>query len=95
MRTAGARVFPVFFLAFASIALFGCGSSSGSANMSQAQTTTAPVSNVQPISVNVGPASALGSSFNYVDGAFTSVTVCAPGSTTNCQTISGILVDTG
>jgi hypothetical protein len=30
-----------------------------------------------------------------VDGAFTSVTVCAHGSTTNCQTVDGILVDTG
>jgi hypothetical protein len=48
---------------------------------------------VQAISVNVGPTSALGS--NYVDGAFTSVTVCAPGSTTQCQTIDGILIDTG
>jgi hypothetical protein len=44
---------------------------------------------VQPITVNAGPASA------YVDGAFTSVTICAPGSTTSCQTIGGILVDTG
>jgi hypothetical protein len=44
---------------------------------------------VQPIAVNAGPA------LNYADGAFTSVTVCVPGSTTNCQTISGILVDTG
>jgi hypothetical protein len=30
-----------------------------------------------------------------VDGAFTSVTVCVPGSLTNCQTVSDILVDTG
>jgi hypothetical protein len=72
---------------FASIVLFGCGSST-TASSSTGQITT-PVSNVQPIIVNAGPAS------NYVDGAFTSVTVCVPGSTTNCQTISGILVDTG
>ncbi len=38
--------------------------------------------------VNTGPAN------NYADGAFTSVTVCAPG-TNECQTIGGILVDTG
>jgi len=44
---------------------------------------------VQTITVNGGPDS------NFVDGAFTSVTVCVPGSTTSCQTISGILVDTG
>jgi Protein of unknown function (DUF3443) len=54
-----------------------------------AVTTATAAANVQPISVNVGP------TFNYVDGVFTSVTVCVPGSTTQCQTIDGILVDTG
>ncbi|MFZ0639981.1 MAG: DUF3443 family protein [Candidatus Acidiferrales bacterium] len=46
------------------------------------------------ISVNTGPTEAanLGP---YTNGAFTSVTVCVPGSTTQCQTIGGILVDTG
>jgi hypothetical protein len=32
---------------------------------------------------------------DYFDGAFTSVTICAPGSATSCQTIDGVLVDTG
>jgi hypothetical protein len=44
--------------------------------------------NFQSIVVNAGPAN------NYFNGAFTSVTVCAPGTST-CQTIDGILVDTG
>ncbi|HET9407710.1 MAG TPA: DUF3443 domain-containing protein [Candidatus Sulfotelmatobacter sp.] len=44
--------------------------------------------NVQAISVNLGPAGDL------ANGVFTSVTVCAPG-TSNCQTIGGVLVDTG
>jgi hypothetical protein len=52
-------------------------------------------SNVQPITVNTGPAAGPPYNEPYVDGAFTSVTVCVPGSVTNCQTISGILVDTG
>jgi hypothetical protein len=38
--------------------------------------------------VNAGP------NGNYANGAFASVTVCVPG-TSNCQTIDGILVDTG
>lgn len=46
--------------------------------------------NVAAISVNGGPVSG----FNYINGAFTSVTVCVPGSS-DCQTIDGILVDTG
>jgi hypothetical protein len=41
------------------------------------------------VAVNPGPAN------TYFNGPFTSVTVCAPGSTTACQTIDGVLVDTG
>src|SRR4051812_17907055 len=45
-------------------------------------------SNVQPVVVNSGPAG------NYANGLFTSITVCVP-SSSNCQTIDGVLVDTG
>ncbi|MGH8461429.1 MAG: DUF3443 family protein [Stenotrophobium sp.] len=55
----------------------GCGNSS--------KTTG---SNVQAISVNLGPEN------NYPNGIFTSVTVCAPGTST-CQTINDVLVDSG
>lgn len=48
----------------------------------------AQANNVQPIIVNSGPAG------NYANGVFTSVTLCVPSSST-CQTIDGILVDTG
>jgi len=51
--------------------------------------TPAPASNVQAIVVNAGPTN------NYFNGAFTSVTLCVPGQTTGCQTIDGVLVDTG
>lgn len=47
-----------------------------------------PTANVQPIVVNAGPGG------NYANGVFTSVTVCVP-ATSNCQTIDGVLVDTG
>lgn len=46
--------------------------------------------NVQQVAVNGGPVSGQ----IYPDGVFTSVTICAPG-TSNCQTVDGILVDTG
>ena len=88
MRALLSRIFLPFGLVTASILIFGCGGGSGNTTESS-QTATNPGSNVQPITVNGGP------DFNFVDGAFTSVTVCVPGSTTNCQTISGILVDTG
>jgi hypothetical protein len=45
--------------------------------------------NVQPVTVNAGPAN------NYANGMFTSVTICVPGSASSCQTIDGVLVDTG
>jgi hypothetical protein len=54
--------------------------------------TPPAANNVLAISVNTGPTAATNP---YINGAFTSVTVCVPGSTTQCQTIDGILVDTG
>ena len=91
----------IAFLGLAGMLTFavGCGSSSTASTASSGSggggTTTTSVSNVQPISVNAGPATGPPNNQIYVDGAFTSVTLCVPGSTTNCQTISGILVDTG
>ena len=45
--------------------------------------------NFQTITVNAGP------SGDYLNGAFTSVTICVPGQSSSCQTISGVLIDTG
>jgi hypothetical protein len=46
------------------------------------------LNNTQTIDVNGGPNN------NLANGLFTTVTVCAPGSS-NCQSIPGVLVDTG
>jgi hypothetical protein len=54
-----------------------------------ASTVAGPAQNIQAIVVNAGPTN------NYFNGAFTSVTICAPGQSTACQTINGVLVDTG
>lgn len=51
-------------------------------------------SNVQPITVNGGPTASIPGGYIYPNAAFTSVTVCVHG-TSNCQTIDGVLVDTG
>lgn len=64
--------------------------SSGGTGTSSTQTIATSGPNVASITVNGGPDPSL----NYSDAAFTSVTVCVPGTTT-CQTIDGILVDTG
>jgi hypothetical protein len=55
-------------------------------------TTTPTGSNVVSMTVNVGPN---GSSNPDADTPFITVTVCAPGSTTNCQQIPNVEVDTG
>jgi uncharacterized protein DUF3443 len=59
-----------------------CGSSSSSSSSSTSAT------NVLPVVVNAGPTN------NALNQLFATVTICVPG-TTNCQTIGGILVDTG
>lgn len=71
--------------------LAACGGSDStlSGNGTSSQSITAPGSNVAPITVDAGP------SQNSVNTPYVSVTVCSPGSTTNCQTVEHIEVDTG
>ncbi|MGA3207045.1 MAG: DUF3443 family protein [Syntrophales bacterium] len=64
----------------------GCGSGGGDSG------STTP--NVLPITVNGGPTAAINGGYIYPNAAFTSVTICVHG-TSNCQTIGGVLVDTG
>ncbi len=72
--------------------LCACGGGSGSSS----PPTTPPVvtpppapTNVMPISVSAGPTG------NEVNRPYVSVTLCEPGSSTQCTTISHVLVDTG
>ena len=85
------RVAPIVS-AVALLALPSCGGGSGSSPTGGGGSSGGVVGgagpNVQPIVVDPGPAGI------YGNGAFTSVTLCAPG-TSDCQTIDGILVDTG
>jgi uncharacterized protein DUF3443 len=80
----------------------GCSGSAATATSTPTPTPTptpnpspspTATSNVQSISVTTEPAGASG--IQAINSAFTSVTVCVPGSTSECQTIDGILVDTG
>ena len=91
MRAPG-RVLSGILLALVAIAFTsGCGGgggSSSSGNSSGTGGTTPPVNNTAALLVDAGPAN------NAADQAFTSVTICVPG-TSNCQTIDHIEVDTG
>jgi Protein of unknown function (DUF3443) len=82
-------------LAFCLVLLASCGGggkdtlAGGSGN---GQVIASAASNVASITVDTGPAGGPSGIFNT---AYVSVTLCAPGSTTNCQTIDHMLVDTG
>ncbi len=65
----------------------GSSSSSGSGTT----TTTPAAANVVAAVVDAGPS---GSSNPDVNTLFTTIKICVPGSTTNCQTISHIQIDT-
>jgi Protein of unknown function (DUF3443) len=53
------------------------------------------VSNVQSVTVDSGPSAIANSNTPAINTLYTTVTICSPGSTTNCQTIDHIQVDTG
>jgi hypothetical protein len=69
------------------------GSVSGSIMLTVSGTGTSAV-NVMPITVN-GSLCNSNPSLNYLNKPCVSVTICTPGSTTACQTIDDILLDTG
>jgi len=69
-----------------------CAGAGGNAAQSATVTVNAPaVSNVLSVVVDGGPAGLAGPSVNTL---YTTVTVCVPGSTTQCQTIDNVQVDT-
>jgi len=83
------------FLALgAFVLLAGCGGGGGGGSSSTGTGTTPPaaVQNYATVTVDQGPA---GLGYTQDNVAYVSVTLCAPGSTTNCQTIDHVQVDTG
>jgi hypothetical protein len=85
--------------------LAACGGGGGGGSASSSGTTTTPpppppaatLTNFTTLTVDGGPAilDTGPNAFTDNNTAFVSVTLCAPGSTTNCQTIDHVLVDTG
>ncbi len=75
------RALPLAFMVIAAATPQCGGASSGASSATPAQ-------NFQTVVVNAGPTN------DYFNGAFTTVTICVPGQS-SCQTISGVLVDTG
>ncbi|PCE26305.1 hypothetical protein BWP39_17450 [Paraburkholderia acidicola] len=75
-------------LAIAAACIGGCGGGGGSSGGGGGTPITPVGGNQVALTVNSGVA-------NVVNIPTVSVTVCAPGSTSNCQTINNIQVDTG
>jgi Protein of unknown function (DUF3443) len=72
------------------LSAISCGGGGGSGTSTIPPPPPGPAANTASVIVDQGPAS-VGS----VNTLFTTVTVCVPGSTTSCQTIDHIQVDTG
>jgi len=92
-------MFKKLFALAAALALFGCGGGGGGGGSSSTSTPTppAPLTNFVAVSVDAGPTGVTTGPNAYTQSnvVFASVTICAPGSTTNCQTIDHIQIDTG
>jgi hypothetical protein len=82
--------------------LVGCGGGGG-ANAPTTGAQQAPLAlgqdggatNALPVLVDQGPAEVAASGRSSVNALFATVTVCTPGSSTQCETIDHVLVDTG
>ncbi len=73
------------------VALVSCGGGDAPSSSAAGNTTVAAASNVVSVVVDGGP----NTSSPNANTLYTTVTVCVPGSTTECQTIDHIQVDTG
>jgi Protein of unknown function (DUF3443) len=87
---------------FLSMMLAGLGLAAGCGGGSKVTTSSGSTStgssngsNVLSIAVNGGPEVNQPNGGIYPNAAFASITICAPGSTSDCATIDNLLVDTG
>jgi hypothetical protein len=87
MRTVAGRV-AAGLVGLSCLAFVSCGGGGGGASVVSTPAPSNP-SNVVSVIIDAGPNN------NSVNTLYTTVTVCVPGSTTNCQTIDHIQVDTG
>jgi len=69
----------------------------GSSSSSSSGGTVAPLTNFTTVTVDAGPAALNvgANAYTATNIPYVTVTVCAPGSTSNCQTIDHVLLDTG
>jgi hypothetical protein len=83
------RAFGVVTVLLALLTLSSCGGGAGSSSAIQG-----PVQNSVPLVVDLGPLVG-GTAVGALNQAYVTVTICSPGSTSACQTIDHVWVDTG
>ncbi len=81
----------------AMLVLSACGGGGGGGSSPSPTPTPVALTNFAAVTVDQGPPALAVGPNGYIesDVAYVSVTVCAPGSSTNCQTIDHVQVDTG
>jgi hypothetical protein len=94
--TADSRAFRRALLAFAAVGVSACGGSGSSVSSGPPPPPPPPpAANLTAMVVDAGPVDSSGNPLGHTNQAYVTITVCAPGSTTNCQSIDHIWVDTG
>jgi len=69
-----------------SMLLVACGGGGGGSGSATA-TTSPVIQNVQTVVIDGGPNTSSGQTAHVVNSLYTTVTICQPGSNTQCQTI--------
>ena len=87
------KLFVLFLVGSLGLAA-GC-SGGGGGGQTPVGVPTGGTNNVLSIAVDGGPTATQSGGTIYENGVFASVTICAPGSTSNCVTVDHLLVDTG
>jgi hypothetical protein len=95
--TAIARSWRLALFASAAVGLCSCGGGSSNSSASSSSSPPPPSGpNVVTMVVDSGPKDSSGTPIAAViNQAYVTITICVPGSTTNCQTLDHIWVDTG
>jgi len=75
--------------------LAACGGGGSSGGGGSGTITSSAPTNILAVTVDAGPAALNDAGYSAVNTLFASVTLCTPGSTTACETIDHMQVDTG
>lgn len=92
-------IMPRFIVLVLALALAACGGGGSPTSPTTAPSAPPPVvaatANTATITLDAGPAVLTASGGGALNEPYVTITLCAPGSTSNCQTIDHVILDTG